>query len=198
MPEGMHITMSYWLIRAIPVWVLFRVVILIVKKIRKRNIDIKNEFIINLFALYLIFVAGIVFLPLSIYWAKQKYYSLPNINYVPFKDLIKTIIYASYYKYIFINVFGNIAMFIPFGLLFPLLWGEKFKGLKVTILSGILLSFSIEVLQFIEGNVFHSLLSRSSDINDIILNTLGALIGYFAYVKLLKKNRINSSLNDEF
>ena len=67
---------------------------------------------------------------------------------------------------------GNIIMFLPFGILYPL---AKERGTwKQTVMAGILTSVTIEFVQPIFG--------RSFDINDIILNTLGVLISASAFI----------------
>lgn len=70
-----------------------------------------------------------------------------------------------------INMIGNIALFMPFGLLLLLIWPKN--GLFRTVLQGASLSIVIEGLQLF--------LLRSTDVDDLILNTLGTLFGYFLY-----------------
>lgn len=72
---------------------------------------------------------------------------------------------------IVVNLGGNIALFFPFGFLLPLLWPKN--GLIRTVLQGMLLSAVIEGLQLF--------LLRSTDIDDLLLNTMGTLLGYIAY-----------------
>ncbi len=76
---------------------------------------------------------------------------------------------------------GNILMFLPFGILYPL--SQKNSKWKDTILKGILLVLIIEILQPIFGRAF--------DINDIILNSLGILLSttIFMVIKNTIKNR---------
>jgi glycopeptide antibiotics resistance protein len=68
-----------------------------------------------------------------------------------------------------INLVGNIAVFVPFGLLLPFLF-EKRKYWKsfASFLSGL---FVLETLQLLSkrGNF---------DIDDFLLNTIGFIIGY--------------------
>lgn len=82
------------------------------------------------------------------------------------------------WKTIIINVFGNVIMFVPFGFLgiiFPKL--NDFKTLIINFLFGIIL---IESLQYFSRlGVF--------DIDDVILNTVGAAIGFRIY-KIFKLN----------
>ncbi|ETT67650.1 VanZ family protein [Paenibacillus odorifer] len=67
--------------------------------------------------------------------------------------------------------FGNIAAFIPFGVLFPLLYRTHFKKF---ICLFILTIFGLETLQALT-------FLGSFDVADVISNTLGAMIGFCAY-----------------
>ena len=69
-----------------------------------------------------------------------------------------------YFIYLF---FGNLLWFVPAGILVRL-WGGR---LWQAVLAGFLLSLSIETAQFVLG-------SGVSELDDLILNTLGALVGY--------------------
>lgn len=77
------------------------------------------------------------------------------------------------------NFIGNILLFMPVGLLVPLMTGWK----KRTITAGAILSLLIEIIQLASHKgVF--------DPDDIILNCLGTVIGYGIYraaVKLWKR-----------
>jgi glycopeptide antibiotics resistance protein len=74
----------------------------------------------------------------------------------------------------------NILLFVPFGLLLPLV--SKYKNAQQVVLAGFLLSFCIEVLQIgTEGRV--------SDINDLITNTFGAWLGFLLYSLISKLGR---------
>ena len=68
-----------------------------------------------------------------------------------------------------LNVFGNIAMFIPVGIVWPLCF-ERLDSFPKTVLAGGLFSLCIEITQLL-------FFERCSDIDDIILNTAGAAIG---------------------
>lgn len=70
------------------------------------------------------------------------------------------------------NTLLNILLFMPLGFLLPLLWA-RYPGLKETVLFGLVMSASIELLQI--------LTYRATDINDIIANTLGTALGYLAF-----------------
>ena len=63
----------------------------------------------------------------------------------------------------------NIIMFMPLGFLLPLIW-ENFRNAKKVVLMGFLMSLTIEICQLF--NI------RTTDIDDLMMNTLGALVGY--------------------
>lgn len=66
----------------------------------------------------------------------------------------------------------NIALFLPFGYLLPMLW-RSHHSLRSVALSGAAFSLLIECSQL--------LTSRACDIDDLIANTLGAVLGYFSW-----------------
>lgn len=69
----------------------------------------------------------------------------------------------------------NILFFIPYGLLFP--WNDDWKRVFVTAL---VLSISIELSQYIFNLGW-------CEIDDVISNTLGAMIGYWIWWKVSKR-----------
>lgn len=84
----------------------------------------------------------------------------PEINWIPFRDFSSA------------NIVGmslNILMFIPFGAFLPIYFGRFWK-MSTTVLAGVFMSFTIEVLQLFTF--------RLTDIDDLIMNTLGTLLGY--------------------
>ena len=75
------------------------------------------------------------------------------------------------------NTLGNVALFVPLGILLPLV-SNRFLRLKRVLLFALVLSLSVESIQFLLrffGN------PRAVDIDDVILNTLGACIGFAFY-----------------
>ena len=84
-----------------------------------------------------------------------------------------------------INIFGNLFAFTPYGMFIPLIFKKINKYYKFLLLM-IILVICIELLQFIT-------LSGSCDIDDLILNVMGASIIYFIFrIKIVRKiiNRI--------
>ncbi|WP_048036113.1 VanZ family protein [Brevibacillus brevis] len=74
-------------------------------------------------------------------------------------------------NYSWIVDFGNVAAFIPFGILFPLLYRVRFGKFISLFVLAILVLETIQALTYL----------GSFDVNDVISNTLGAAIGYIAY-----------------
>ncbi len=83
-----------------------------------------------------------------------------------------------------INILGNIGIFVPLGFFPPLLW-KRWRKWYRTALLGLGVSAAVECLQIFTF--------RSVDVDDVILNTLGALLGYacFALLRFLRR-RIDS------
>ena len=82
-----------------------------------------------------------------------------------------------------INIIGNIAMFIPVGIVWPICFG-KLDNIRKTVLAGLGLILFVEMTQLL-------CLERHTDIDDVILNTSGVLIGaciIFAIRKSHEKN----------
>lgn len=72
----------------------------------------------------------------------------------------------------------NVLLFIPFGLSISLLWPRR-RGLFLNASLGLGFSLLIELSQLLNH--------RSSDIDDIILNALGAVIGYALFSLILRR-----------
>ncbi|WP_257131741.1 VanZ family protein [Bacillus sp. AFS017336] len=98
-------------------------------------------------------------------------------NFVPFKGVVD-IIRSGSFTIALKQIGGNILLFIPFGLAWPILFPKIMK--RKTILIGFSLSLVIELTQGIAG-LFLGYNYRSCDIDDLILNTLGTALGIFIY-----------------
>lgn len=94
-----------------------------------------------------------------------------GMNLVPFAEILRHDIHSTAF---YLNVFGNIALFIPFGYIIAVYINPK-KIWTNAIIAAIV-STTIEFVQLRIG--------RSFDIDDIILNTVGCIIGFLIYVAL--------------
>lgn len=121
-----------------------------------------------------------------------------SVNLVPFKTIIEYIqkIFTSLLdtSTIFLNLFGNIACLMPLALFIPILF-KKVDNTKKFLISILCVTLGIELIQFIT-------FTGSCDIDDVILNTLGAFIMYkilnikdvnnlVRNILLLEKNKVN-------
>ena len=83
----------------------------------------------------------------------------PNINLKPFAYMFSDLT----------NSILNVLLFVPLGILLTMLW-NRFKNPLRTLFFGLLVSVFIEFLQLFTY--------RATDINDLMTNTLGTLIGW--------------------
>ena len=193
-------------------------ILLIVEVIRfvrakkgKRKFFCLKEFFVVMFQEYLIALISITIFPLEIInldyikemrgvktieeykkmWITVNL--LPLVNTI--KDIIKDITTENetwfYIKFWLMNLLGNIILLSPLAVLVPIL-SKKFRSLKSVVILCFCTSLFIEFLQFLSlfiGNL------RSVDIDDVILNTLGAFIGFGAFKVLSRfsffKNNID-------
>ena len=73
-----------------------------------------------------------------------------------------------------VNILGNVLAFAPFGFLLPLL-DKKYRGFFHTTLLSLFFSLSVEIIQMLlKVGIF--------DVDDLLLNTLGGILGYLIFV----------------
>ena len=116
------------------------------------------------FCLYILCLFQVVTFEYDVSWATN--------NFIPFKEILRYNITSSLF---FKNVLGNMILFLPFGLFTS--YYLKVDRLNLPLVLTIIASVSIEVVQLCIGRVF--------DVDDIILNVVGGLLGYYIY-KLAK------------
>ena len=86
-----------------------------------------------------------------------------SLNLIPLIDIMNSP--AEYMK----NTILNILLFMPLGFLLPVIWSE-YRDAKKMALTGLAVSVLIEILQIFTF--------RFTDIDDLITNTLGTVLGY--------------------
>ncbi len=99
-----------------------------------------------------------------------------GVNFVPFRTIRRYLKYSSDSGNIFVNLAGNIVMFLPWALGLLLLWKKNQSFLKLTLMSAGL-PVCIEFIQLFIG--------RSVDIDDVILNFAGGMLGGLVYLILV-------------
>ena len=103
--------------------------------------------------------------------------------FMPFKEIKRFIIYYRQIgiNAVILNLAGNVVAFMPFGFFLPLVSEHKIKFFKVFI-TAFSLSLSIELIQLISK-------VGSCDVDDLILNTLGGILGYWCFCIYKNMNR---------
>lgn len=98
-------------------------------------------------------------------------------NFLPFKTILPYLLGEKGWLMACINLIGNIVLLVPIGFLVAVV-SRKMTWQKSLVL-GIAASLAIEVIQAVfRVGIF--------DIDDIILNGLGVVIGYWAFAVLAK------------
>lgn len=112
-----------------------------------------------------------------------KYYQI-----IPFKTIRNTLINSAWKK----QILGNIIMFIPLPIFIGFMNKKNICFIRILLL-GISFSVGIESIQLII-NIIVKFPSRVADIDDIILNSMGVLIGLILFAIIRKMNKLNSIL----
>lgn len=146
----------------------------------KEGFNAKRELV---HLLYFLSVLGIICLTLfPIRYGIPGHYSL-SYNLVPFRSIVG-LSSNSYYIVPLRNILGNILLFAPLGFIVSLKFSIIDRFYKV-LLVGFFGSLVIEVIQF-------PLVLRAFDVDDIILNTMGTILGFI----LLKLSKIDSKFKN--
>lgn len=169
----------------IPMILLFTIVMISIRAVT--IISTKEKFILHKEIKMLVYIIYIFILFALV--TSNDFESYSN-NFIPFKEIFR---YSFNSKLFIRNVIGNIILFIPFGYLVTDMICSKAEKTK-TLLIGVvpfITSLSIETIQLFIG--------RSFDIDDIILNYIGAIVGIIFY-KILHvilrffRNRYNNTV----
>lgn len=158
----------------------------------KKNIQIQFSLYILLLIRFIVFKCNLKDL-LSVLSRWKLELVMYNLGRANFKPLYTINNYIDKYRLegvitvkIFLNLVGNIIAFIPLGFCLPILL-KKCKSLISTLKSALLIVMVIEVTQLITT-------LGSFDVDDILLNILGATIGYLMYkiaIIVIKKVKFN-------
>ena len=162
------------------VWLLCRIIVWI----RQRRINWKREAVLLLMYINLAVIIRFTFFPMFrvngsvqplIYDASTAFPF--RVNLIPFVNLFD----YDNKRDLLLNVIGNTAMFIPSGIVLPIIY-KRLNSFWKVLAAGALISLCIEIIQL-------PFSVRASDVDDLILNALGVAIGYgiYAAVKHLKR-----------
>ncbi len=126
----------------------------------KQHLTLYKELLMLSFIIYILCLFQIVTFQDDVMWSSN--------NFIPFKEIFR---YRLGSRLFLKNVLGNVVLFLPFGFFTSYYLNPK-KSYSVIILT-LIASISIETVQLVIGRVF--------DVDDIILNLIGGIIGYLGY-----------------
>lgn len=132
--------------------------------------SVRRMVLVLLFGCYLAELFAIVGTPSVLYATFD-----PTVNWVPLVDIVNAP--SAYLR----NSILNILLFVPLGVFLPLLW-PAFRSWKKTALVGLGVSSSVEILQLFTH--------RLTDVDDLITNTLGTILGFALAAWLLRRRSI--------
>ena len=166
-------------------WLFTRAIV----SVKNKKFDLKREVMLLLVYCCIIVVVRFTFCPFGKVNGQIQPLRFDVNKVFPVWYNLKPFVYLFDYeslKEAIINLVGNIAMFIPLGIIWPVCFKKLDTPLKV-IGAGFGFSLLIEILQIL-------FFDRNSDIDDLILNTAGFIIGYGIYILCKKiKNKKASS-----
>ena len=156
------------ILQRLPDLLLLAAVYLLVLRPRWKRAGPRMLAVRSLFFLYLVCVLWVTLLPVLSDLPKLVGNRYVPMELEPFRDLRNG--YGNAARQLALNV----VMTVPFGFLWPLV--RRRRGLWRTVLAALLMSLCIELLQ--------PLLTayRTSDITDVIANTVGGLVGYLLFL----------------
>lgn len=149
-------------------------VVLVFQKMAKRKLWSLHTGFLLLYVCTLAGIFSVTGLPNAKYWRIDF-----SVNFIPMVD-----IWNSPMQYLM-----NILMFVPVGFLLPLLW-EQYKDWKWVMGFGCFLTVFIEVAQIFTF--------RTTDIDDLLTNLLGAGIGFLAVKMLGEKCKVPLPIEPEY
>ena len=131
--------------------------------------SVKKKIIFGLYIFFLLY-----FLIFSEIYGRSGVMEDYHYNLTPFQEIERFWKYREQLGLMsYINLFGNVLIFAPFGFIEPLV--SKKRSCWATLVDGCLLSLSVEIFQFITK-------VGRFDVDDLLLNTSGVAIGYFCFL----------------
>ncbi len=174
----MEITFLLLAVIALIVWAAVRFFICA----KKDEVNFKHEAFLFLIFAYCLLVARAVYFPTTSPDGRMVRMIIDFENmFPPMINLTPLTFVSERYPGWWINVFGNIIIFIPAGIFIPMV-SKRAKNILQTTIIGFGWSLLIELSQLL-------LFDRCSDIDDLILNTLGAAIGACVFFAVGKSGK---------
>ncbi len=155
--------------------------LILLNVLRVKKIMLNKIMIYSLFYFYIISLLAVTLFPIPIKWLNEIWnYNKDTNNYIPFMSIIDIMSNKQLDITIKIKqIIWNIVLFIPMWFFVPLVWENK-KYFKKTLLIVVLSTIWIELTQlFISFLIWFNY--KITDLDDILLNSLWGIIGYFLY-----------------
>lgn len=168
-----QITYTFMVIMISVLWLIVRTVVWT----KQKQVDWKRELLLLLVYICIVVVVRFTFCPFGKVDGKIQPLIFYKDNWFPFRINLIPFVYLFDYPKLseaMLNVIGNTTMFIPLGIVWPSVFKKLDTHAKV-LLAGVGCSLCIEVLQL-------PFYDRVSDIDDLILNSLGFFMGYGIYL----------------
>ncbi len=167
---------GFWLVLRTAVW------------IRQGRIDWKREAVLSLMYINLAVILRFSFFPMSRLNGKIQPLVFDAATVFPFR--VNLVPFVKLFDYeirreLILNLIGNVGMFIPSGIVLPVIYKRLDSFWKV-IAAGAMISLCIEIIQL-------PFSVRASDVDDLILNTLGVAVGYAVYALVQKQKKRKTS-----
>lgn len=148
--------------------------------IKNQKVDWIYEVKLLMVYICLVVISRIVYFPMRLEEGRIASLYLDVDKIYPFWINLTPIVHMfDVYDGWLINIIGNIAMFIPVGIAWPFCF-KKLDTIGKTVFAGASYSLLIEITQL-------PFYSRCSDIDDLIMNTTGVLIGAIIYFGVKKR-----------
>ena len=164
---------AIWLIIRIAVW------------IKKKHIDWKREAFLLLIYINFSVIIRFTFFPMSKVDGRIQPLIFDIATAFPFR--VNLIPFVNLFDYdnqrdLLLNVIGNVAMFIPSGIVLPIVY-KRLDTFGRVLVAGAGISLCIEIIQL-------PFRVRATDIDDLVLNTVGVIVGYGLYSLIQYVRRI--------
>lgn len=146
-----------------------------------RRFSLKHELLLTIYVLYLVSLASVVFFPdrKEMFGDNGEYLILPVYSTIPGHMTFGILEEFGFWSREFlINIFGNIIVFIPVGFLTPLVQ-KRARNVKNALCFAVVFPLCIEFVQAFIG--------RTADIDDVVLNFSGLMLGWLIYAIILKR-----------
>ncbi|MFZ3373890.1 MAG: VanZ family protein [Desulfitobacteriaceae bacterium] len=187
MIKGISLDSGFALVAGILLWIVIRSFVLFKNK-RYNRFSVQREILINIFAVYVVLLISITLFPINIIWDEVIEKSPPAVNIIPFVDILTDFPRTQFsmafkIEFLIKNLIGNLLLLLSIGIFLPTLW-IKVRSFWKMLMIGASASLTIEMLQYVSAYLGYGW-GRAADVDDLILNTLGVIIGYRIFYKIL-------------